>query len=34
MNKIIEYLAPHWFKLFIIGVVLGAFVAHIQKLKN
>ena len=32
MKKIIEYLSPYWFKLFIVGLVIGAVVAHFQKL--
>jgi hypothetical protein len=33
-HKIMQYLAPYWFKIFIIGIALGALIAHIQKLKN
>ena len=32
MKKIIEYLSPYWLKLFIVGIFIGAVVAHIQKL--
>lgn len=34
LEKIMEYLAPYWFKLFIVGLVIGAVVAHFQKLKS
>jgi hypothetical protein len=30
--KVINLVKPHWFKLFISGVIIGALVAHNQKL--
>jgi hypothetical protein len=32
--RIIEIISPYWFKLFLIGIILGAFVAFVQKIKN
>jgi hypothetical protein len=33
-NRVISLIQPFWFRLFIVGVLIGAFVAHIQKIKS
>lgn len=32
--RVINLVEPHWFKLFIAGVIIGALVAHNQRLLN
>lgn len=34
LEKIIEYLQPYWFKLFITGVIIGAIIAYTQDIKG